>query len=251
MIRLPLTGCAYFLDVDGTLVDFAEAPSRVRLDRSLPGLVEALYQSSDGALALITGRSIESIDRLFPDRQLPVAGQHGLERRAANGQVTRHPGPVRALDGARHVLVGIVTRHPGLLVEDKGLSIALHYRRVPQLAGYAHRVMRKLRVALGDQYCLQHGKRVVELAPAGRDKGAAIASFMLEAPFLGRSPLFIGDDVTDEYGFAMVNQLGGYAIKVGAGRTRARWRLPDVRSVLTWLTSGTPVPQRTITKPRR
>ena len=105
----------------------------------------------------------------------------------------------------------------GLLVEDKGLSLALHYRRAPQLASYAHRVMRKLRMSLGDQYCLQQGKQVVELAPAGRDKGAAIASFMREAPFLGRSPLFIGDDVTDEYGFAMVNQLGGYSVKVGIG----------------------------------
>jgi len=251
VIRLPLTGCAYFLDVDGTLVDFADAPARVRLDRTLPGLVEALYQSSGGALAFISGRSLESIDRLFPARLLPAAGQHGLERRAANGDVTRHPGPVRALDGARHVLEGIGIRHPGLLVEDKGLSLALHYRRAPQLASYAHRVMRKLRMSLGDQYCLQQGKRVVELAPAGRDKGAAIASFMLEAPFLGRSPLFIGDDVTDEYGFAMVNQLGGYSVKVGIGRTRAGWRLPDVPSVLAWLTSGTPAPQRNIVRYRR
>ncbi len=250
-MRPQVTGCAYFLDIDGTLVDFADAPARVRLDRTLPGLVEALYQSSGGALALITGRSLESIDRLFPVRQLPAAGQHGLERRTACGQVTRHVGPVRALDGARHVLVGIVNRHPGLLVEDKGLSIALHYRRVPQLASYAHRVMRTLRAALGDQYCLQKGKRVVELAPAGRDKGAAIASFMLEAPFRGKAPLFIGDDVTDEYGFAMVNQLGGYAIKVGTGRTKAGWRLHDVPSVLAWLTSGTPVPQRTLIRHRR
>lgn len=244
-MRLPTTGCAYFLDIDGTLVDFADAPARVRLDSALPGLVETLYQSSAGALALITGRSLASIDRLFPVRQLPAAGQHGLERRTADGLVTRHPGPVRALDGARQVLARVVERHAGLLLEDKELSLALHYRRVPRLAGYAHRVMRSMRAALGDQYCIQRGKRVVELAPAGRDKGAAIASFMREPPFVGRTPLFIGDDVTDEYGFSMVNQLGGYAIKVGSGRTTARWCLPDVPSVLAWLRSGTPVPQRT------
>ena len=244
-MRLPTTGCAYFLDIDGTLVDFAEAPARVRLDPALPGLVETLYQSSDGALALITGRSLASIDRLFPSRRLPAAGQHGLERRTADGLVTRHPGPVRALDGARQVLARVVERHAGLLLEDKELSLALHYRRVPRLAGYAHRVMRSMRSTLGDQYCIQRGKRVVELTPAGRDKGAAIASFMLERPFVGRTPLFIGDDVTDEYGFSMVNQLGGYAIKVGSGRTTARWGLPDVPSVLAWLISGTPVPQRT------
>ncbi len=249
-MKLPLTGCAYFLDIDGTLVDFADAPARVRLNPALPGLVETLHQSSGGAVALITGRSLDSIDRLFPLRRLPAAGQHGLERRTAQGQVTRHQGPVRALDGARRVLKGVVDRHSGLLVEDKELSIALHYRRSPALASYAHRVMRLLRVALGDQYCLQQGKRVVELAPAGRDKGAAIASFMLEPPFAGRTPLFIGDDVTDEYGFAMVNQLGGYAIKVGPGRTKAGWRLPDVAAVLAWLTSGTPVPQRTA-RPRK
>jgi trehalose 6-phosphate phosphatase len=210
-----------------------------------------LYRSSGGALALITGRSIADIDRLFPERRLPAAGQHGLERRAADGRVSRHPGPSHRLDGARRTLSGAVGRHRGLLLEDKGLSLALHYRRAPRLAGVAHGIMRSLQATLGDRFCLQHGQRVVELAPAGRDKGVAIGAFMREAPFRGRLPIFIGDDVTDEYGFAMVNRLGGVAIKVGPGRTAAGWRLPDVGAVLAWLERGKPVPTRSTARRAR
>jgi trehalose 6-phosphate phosphatase len=240
----PVREYAYFLDIDGTLIDFAEAPGRVTLDRALPGLVESLYQTSGGAVALITGRSIADVDRLFPARRLPAAGQHGLERRSADGRVTRGAGDSRTLDGARPILTDLVRRHPRLLFEDKGQSLALHYRRAPRLAGLAHRVMRSILRTLDDRYCVHGGKRVVELAPAGRDKGAAIGAFMREAPFRGRTPLFIGDDVTDEYGFAMVNRLGGYAIKVGPGRTSARWRLANVWAVLAWLDHGKPTPRR-------
>ncbi len=240
----PVRGCAYFLDIDGTLIDFAEVPGQVRLDPALPGLVEALYRSSGGAVALITGRSLADVDRLFPIRRLPAAGQHGLERRSVDGRVTRGRGVARALDPARRALADIVRRHPRLWFEDKGLSLALHYRRAPRLAGFAHRTMRSLRATLGNRYCIHRGKRVVELSPAGRNKGAAIGAFMREAPFRGRTPLFIGDDVTDEYGFAAVNRLGGYTIKVGAGRTAAGWRLPNVRAVLAWLESGQPEPKR-------
>ena len=133
----PVTGCAYFLDIDGTLVEFEDDPSKVTIGRALHQLVEALYRSSGGAVALITGRSIADIDRLFPGRALAVAGQHGLERRTADGRVSRHPGRSRSLDAARRVLAELVGRHPGLLLEDKGLSLALHYRRAPRLAGLA------------------------------------------------------------------------------------------------------------------
>jgi trehalose 6-phosphate phosphatase len=238
------TGLAYFLDIDGTLVDLADTPGAVTLKPTLPGLVEALYQSSGGAVALITGRSIADADRLFPRRRLPIAGQHGHERRSADGTVTQHRASPRALDPARRMLHLFVARHPALLLEDKGLTLALHYRRAPQLADLAHRAMDKAQVALGDGYCVHFGKRVVELAPAGRDKGLAIRAFMREAPFLGKPPVFIGDDVTDEHGFAMVNSLGGDSIKVGPGPTAARWRLPSVSAVLSWLEHGVPGPTR-------
>lgn len=243
-MTLHVTGFAYFLDIDGTLVDLADTPGAIALDPALPGLVDALYESSGGAIALITGRSIADADRLFGRRHLPIAGQHGHERRSANGQLSQHHVSPRALDPARRVLSAVVERHPRLLLEDKGLSLALHYRRAPYLASLAHREMRAVRVSLGDRYCLHRGKRVVELAPAGRDKGLAIRAFMREVPFRGKPPVFIGDDVTDEHGFAMVNTLGGDSIKVGPGPTVARWRFPDVRAVLTWLEHGMPGPTR-------
>jgi trehalose 6-phosphate phosphatase len=241
-MTLPINGLAYFLDIDGTLVDLADTPDAVTLDAALPDLVEALYESSGGAVALITGRSIADADRLFPKRRLPIAGQHGHERRSAGGVITQHRMSPRALDAGRHLLRGIVERHPDLLLEDKGLTLALHYRRAPHLASLAHRTMRNAQSLLGDQYCLHRGKRVVELTPAGKDKGLAIRAFTREAPFRGKRPVFIGDDVTDEHGFAIVNSLGGDSIKVGAGPTAAGWRLPSVPAVLAWLEHGTPGP---------
>jgi trehalose 6-phosphate phosphatase len=248
-MTLPVTGLAYFLDIDGTLVDLADTPSSVRLDPALPVLVKALYHSSGGAVALITGRSIADADRLFPKRRLAIAGQHGHERRSAGGVVTRHHTSPAALDPARHALVTIAERHPELLLEDKGLTLALHYRRAPQLASLAHRAMHAVQKSLGDQYCVHRGKCVVELAPAGKDKGLAIKAFMREPPFRGKPPVFIGDDVTDEHGFAMVNRLGGESIKVGPGPTVAEWRLPSVAAVLAWLEHGTPHPKRNSPRP--
>lgn len=238
------TGLAYFLDIDGTLVDLADTPAGVKLKPTLLDLVDALYQSSGGAVALITGRSIADADRLFPGRRLPIAGQHGHERRTAGGVVSTHRVSTRALDPARRILDTFSKRHPLLLVEDKGLTLALHYRRAPHLAGLSHRVMDRAQAALGEGYRVHYGKRIVELAPAGRDKGLAIRAFMREPPFAGKPPVFIGDDVTDEHGFAMVNKLGGESIKVGPGPTAARLRLASVAAVLSWLEHGTPSPRR-------
>lgn len=243
-MTLSNTGLAYFLDIDGTLVDFADSPGAVKLASTLPALVDALYESSGGAVALITGRSIADADRLFARRRLAIAGQHGHERRSANGDVTLHQVSPKALDPARHTLSAIVARHQELLLEDKGLTLALHYRGAPNLASLAHRVMHAVQDSLGDRYCVHRGKCVVELAPAGRDKGRAIRAFMREMPFRGKPLVFIGDDVTDEHGFAMVNQLGGDSIKVGPGPTVATWRLPSVSAVLAWLEHGKPHPKR-------
>jgi trehalose 6-phosphate phosphatase len=246
-MTLTVTGLAYFLDIDGTLVDFADSPEAVKLAPALPALVDALYEASGGAVALITGRPISDADRLFA-RRLPIAGQHGHERRAANGVVTRHAPSPKALDPARRTLSVMVGRHPELLLEDKGLTLAVHYRRAPHLASLAHRVMHRVQNSLGAQYCVHRGKYVVEVAPAGRDKGLAIRAFMREVPFRGKPPMFIGDDVTDEHGFAMVNHLGGDSIKVGPGPTLAKWRLPSVTAVLAWLEHGEPRPTRCRTR---
>ncbi len=232
----PRCDWVYFFDIDGTLVDFADTPAAVRVSESLRGLLQELYECSGGAVALMSGRPISEIDALFPSVQLPVAGQHGAERRSAAGHATRHQ-PTQALTPVRQHLARAIIDKPGLLLEDKGLSLALHYRRIPGLAGFVHQTMEALLPALDGDYCLQQGKSVVELKPAGKDKGRALVEFMAEPPFAGRRPVFVGDDASDELGFASVNELGGHSIKVGAGDTVARWRLDNVKAVEQWLRS--------------
>ena len=229
----PRPDWAYFFDIDGTLLDIADSPEGVRLDRDVRALIEAVYRFSGGAVALISGRAIRDVDELF-HAHLPAAGQHGTERRDAAGRVTRNAAPV-ALDEAYERLRGAVAVHAGLLLEHKGLSLALHYRRAPALGGYAHRLMRSVLPGLQGAFCIQSGKRVVELRPAGQNKGAAVREFMQEDPFRGRAPVFVGDDRTDEHGFQMVNELRGYSVKVGRGASAARWRLRDVQAVRAWL----------------
>ncbi len=234
-LPMPSHDWAYFFDLDGTLVELVAKPWGVDADEELRSRIAVLARVTDGAVAVITGRPITDVDRLFPDIRLPVAGQHGVERRTFAGDVRRHRFPVEQLDVARQVLQQVVLRHPELLLEDKGLSLALHYRQAPRLASYAHRVMNRLRAGMGTEFCVQRGKRVVELKPAGRDKGMAIREFMDEPPFSGRRPVFIGDDVTDEHGFEVVNAYGGLSIKVGRGPTLARRQLANVRAVRAWL----------------
>jgi trehalose 6-phosphate phosphatase len=236
----PRPDWAYFLDLDGTLLDFQDAPDPTGGDRRLRSLVGGLYRTTGGAVALISGRAIADIDRLMGRNgpRLPAAGQHGAERRDAGGRITRHPFPVARLEWARGRLLAAIAGRPGLVLEHKGLSLALHYRRAPRLGAYAHRMVRALAPRLGAKFCVQPGKRVVELKPAGRDKGAAVRDFMRERPFRGRPAVFVGDDLTDEYGFATVNRMGGFSVKVGPGRTAARWRLGDVAAVRAWLETG-------------
>src|SRR5439155_582613 len=124
----------------------------------------------------------------------------GMRRRDAAGRISRHAVPAQGLHWARGELATAVAQHHGLALEDKGLSLALHYRRAPRLGGYAHSLMRSLAARIGSQYCVQTGKRIVEMKPAGKDKGVAVLEFMQEEPFRGRTPVFVGDDITDEYG---------------------------------------------------
>jgi len=231
----PRSDWAYFFDIDGTLVDLEDDPGGVRLDRELRSLIEALHSASGGAVALISGRDIPDIDALMEGVMLPTAGQHGTERRDAAGRITHHAVRTAQLDWAHDQIAVAATKHPGLVLQHKGLTLALHYRRAPQLGGYAHRLVRSLLPRLGKEYCIQRGKRIVEVKPAGKDKGAAVLEFMAEAPFRGRTAVFLGDDLTDECGFATVNRLKGHSIKVGPGRTVARFRLRNVAAVRTWL----------------
>jgi trehalose 6-phosphate phosphatase len=226
---------AFFLDVDGTLLEIADQPSFVHVDTGLLELVAQLHQLTGGAVALISGRSISNLEELLGALRLPLAGQHGLERRDAAGRLWIHAAPPEAKCAIREALLPVLARHSGLLLEDKGLTLALHYRRAPHLAAYAHRLMAQLMKEAGGGLELQKGKCVIELKPAGIDKGTAVAEYLTESPFRGRLPVFIGDDLNDEHGFAEVNRMGGISIKVGSGRSGAAYRLSGVAAVRRWL----------------
>ena len=226
---------AFFLDIDGTLLELAERPDRVRVDAALVKLLGELHRAAGGALALISGRSVAGVDARLAPLELPVAGQHGIERRDAAGRMHRHAVTLGPLRQAAARLQVFAAARPGLLLEDKGVSLALHYRQAPRLAAQARAEVAAVAAALGEAFELQAGKMVLELKPGGRDKGSVIEEYMREAPFRGRTPVFVGDDLTDEYGFGVVNRMGGHAIKVGAGASTARWRLAGTRAVRAWL----------------
>jgi trehalose 6-phosphate phosphatase len=236
-IRLPAfaPGWAIFLDIDGTVLEHAERPDAVRADPALGRLLAGLAEVTGGALALISGRPVAELDALFAPLRLPVAGQHGIERRDARGTVHRHAFSLEPLRRAALELAEFAAHRPGLLLEDKVLSLALHYRLAPEHAESAREAVNRALVALGPGFEMQSGKLVFEIKPGGRDKGTAIEEFMTEAPFAGRLPVFIGDDATDEYGFAIVNRRGGHSIKVGPGATIARWSLSSAAAVRRWL----------------
>lgn len=230
-----LSDYAFFLDIDGTLIRFATVPGRAYVDPWLLETLRVLHRAADGAVALVSGRTLESIDRLFSPLRFAAAGQHGAERCRPDGSIKRHAPPSSRIDAARRCVSGWAAGIDGLLVEDKGICVAVHYRQAPERQGEVREALERCRNRGGDAYDLQPGKMVFELRPAGIDKGTAIREFMLEAPFAGRMPLFLGDDATDEHGFAAAVTLGGHAIKVGDGATLADWRVADVAALRAWL----------------
>src|SRR5437764_10702793 len=226
---------AFFLDIDGTLLEIAATPKAVHTAKADCKLVAALYDKAGGALALVSGRSLAMIDELFSPLRLPAAGQHGVERRDARGRVHRPRVSSDVLGRAAQTIRSFAERHAGLVFEDKGYSMALHYRLAPHLAGAAHAVVREAARAVGEGVEVQRGKMVAELKPAGHDKGSAIEAFMREKPISVRTPVFLGDYLTDEHGFRVVERLGGHSIKVGPGASAARWRVPHPAAARAWL----------------
>lgn len=229
----PRIDWAFFLDVDGTLIDIADTPAAVHVDAALLELIARLHRLSGGATALVSGRALSDLDQRLGMLRVPLAGQHGLERRDAAGRLWIHAAPPTAKHAIKEALAPVLERHAGLLLEDKGLTLALHYRQAPELADFAQRLMERLASGAGLE--VQHGKCVAEIKPAGIDKGTAVTEYLAESPFQGRRPVFIGDDLNDEHGFAEVNKLDGISIKVGDGASGARFRLPDVAAVRGWL----------------
>jgi len=207
----PLSRAAVFLDVDGTLLDLKPDPREVVSHAALREMLQQLRSACDGALALISGRAISDLDRIFSPLKLHAAGAHGGQLRLPEREWALNP---HLMDHARAPLRSYEAQHPGLLLEDKGVSLAVHYRHRPELEAEIERLMAKL--CPRGEITLQRGKHVVELRPAICDKGTAIAAFMQEPVFQNREPVFFGDDLTDEAGFAKVNELGGVSVRVGA-----------------------------------
>ncbi|MFC7519275.1 trehalose-phosphatase [Xanthomonas populi] len=228
--------CALFLDVDGTLIDFADSPEAVRL---LPEVREAIGRLSDrldGAVALVSGRPLSQLDALFAPLLLPAAGLHGHELRsdiAARAAMPQYTS--QWLHGLHKRAAALTHQHPGVLVEDKGVSVALHWRAQP-LAGPDVLAFAQREIAQLSGYRLQPGDHVVEFIPEGSNKGLAVEQLMQHGAFAGRTPVFVGDDLTDEFGFEAANRLGGWSILVGARvQTSARFRVDGTADVHAWL----------------
>ncbi len=229
---LPPWSAALFLDLDGTLAPLAPRPEDVRLDAPLLDSLRLLQERLGGALALISGRPIAQLDALVAPLRLPAAGVHGAQRRDAAGRLHAASGEPPA--SAQAVAARWVTRHPSLRLELKPAAFALHFRAAPELGPDCARAVRD---ALRDEPAWEaiDGHCVVEVRARGVHKGQALEAFLDEAPFAGRQPVFIGDDVTDEDAIAAAQARGGLGIKVGAGATAAQHRLADPVAVGRWL----------------
>ena len=224
---------ALFLDLDGAMATIERRPEDVGPEPWRTAVLGRLDEKLDGRLAVVSGRSLEEIDRILEGGVRAVAAVHGLVRRRRDGQVLRaneHP----AMAQARRRVEALVRNHPELLVEDKGLSLAVHYRAAPRLAPLVEAESEAIARTSGLK--LQPGAMVAEICTPGLDKGAAVAAFMAETPFAGSTPVFVGDDLTDEDGFRVAEAMGGFGVLVGPERpTRASRRLAGVPAVRGWL----------------
>jgi len=225
---------AFFFDVDGTLAEICPEPDAVTIPVSVRNNLHSLSAACGGAVALISGRPIEQLDQLAAPLIFPAAGVHGAEMRDSAGNFHRVSLPEGVAGPLAQMLEQGMAAMPGTLLEAKGMAFALHYR---QAENYQQQVLQLAEAAVAKfpELMLQRGKCVAEIKPRGNDKGAAIASFMQQAPFAGRTPVFVGDDLTDEKGFQAVSALHGITVKVGEGQSHARYRLSRVADVHAWI----------------
>lgn len=228
---------ALFIDIDGTLVDLVEHPNLVKIDVYTSALLARLQSKLDGALAILSGRSLSDIDRLLAPLILATGALHGLELRDLIGtQVVMGP-PTDMAKKVGRTCIEAASRFEGVWVEEKsGISFAIHYRSSPQLEAKIRDLAIKVAALSEGAYVVQLGDSVAELRPAGTDKGAALRALLGTASFAGRRPVMIGDDFTDETAFEVVKQLGGLSIIVGSRRpTLASYCLDSPSAVIEWL----------------
>ncbi|WP_157216300.1 trehalose-phosphatase [Flavisphingomonas formosensis] len=226
-------GTSLFLDFDGTLVEIAESPDAVAVDARLRALMICLAEAFEGRMAIVTGRASADIRALFDGIPIAIAGSHGVELCWSDGRIET-PERMAVLDHALDRMVALRLRFPGLLIEDKPFGVALHYRQAPEAEPEARAVAEELAQSCG--LALQPGKMVFELRAPGAGKGGALRTLLADASMAGTTPIFLGDDVTDESAFAAARELGGFGILIGPPRpTAALYGLPGVSHALDWL----------------
>ncbi len=230
---LRLADIAVFADLDGTLAPIEATPDAVGPDKARRRLLDALRAALGGRLAVVSGRSLPDLDRVLEGRVPALGAVHGLIRRNADNHVVRSAGSGRMGEAVR-ALRAFAEADGNLLVEDKEVAAALHYRSEPAAEEACRDLAHRLGQSLG--LAVQEGDMVVELRRPGPNKGDAVRAFMAEPPFAGATPLFLGDDLTDEAGFAAAQDLGGYGVIVGPRRpTRALYALESVSAARAWL----------------
>jgi trehalose 6-phosphate phosphatase len=231
----PLVGAgdALFLDLDGTIAPIETAPALVGPSGRRRRLIQTLADKLDGALAVLTGRSMEDVDRILELPPCAVSAVHGLVRRGTDGVVTEVP-PAPGIAAARDWLQPLVLDQPGVFLEDKRHALAVHYRQAAPLREAIIEACERIAAQTG--LAVQHGNMVCELRTPGPDKGDALDAFMNAPPFAGRRPIMVGDDLTDEHAFSAATKLNGFGVLVGPPRaTAAQHRLETVDAVLDWL----------------
>ncbi|MDF2619645.1 MAG: trehalose-phosphatase [Xanthobacteraceae bacterium] len=236
MHPLPEPDWALFLDIDGTLIEHADHPEGVTIPDYMPDLLTSLQLALGGAVALVSGRTIDWMDKRFAPAKLAASGQHGAEIRLAPDTPSVPIPEPKWRKPLERALDEVLATWPGVFVEHKPLSLAVHFRAVPQFGDAIMDRVIALGTGLNDGIEFLKGRFVIEVRQGGRDKGTAVEQFMNTALFKGRRPVFLGDDVTDEDGFRAVRAAGGLAVAVGPRATKqADYRLATPTEVRDWL----------------
>jgi trehalose 6-phosphate phosphatase len=233
---IDVTRTALLLDVDGTLLDIAPTPDGVVVPETLRATLSDLLSESGGAVALVSGRTIATLDRFFAPLKMPAIGGHGAEMRLSRDGPVSQRGAPAFVASLREKLHALTEADPRLLVEDKLHSVAVHYRLAPEREPFLKQEVSALAAALpeGEAEVL-FGKAVIEIKPKRFSKGTAVTSLMTEPPFAGRTPLFIGDDTTDEAVFAILPGLDGHGYSVGKKMAGAEAMFESPHAVRSWL----------------
>lgn len=233
---IDLTRSALLLDVDGTILDIAATPDAVTVPASLRASLGDLHRLTGGALALVSGRRIENIDRLFAPLRLPAVGGHGAESRVSSTNPVE-PNAVMTLGGTlKRQVEALSALDPQLIFEDKGTSVALHFRNAPQLEPFIRGQIASIMAEdPPEQFDAIWGKLVVEIKPTIFNKGRAVAALMMVSPFAERTPLFVGDDTTDLSVFKVLRRLGGRGFSVGQHMPGAVGIFDSPEQVRNWL----------------